>query len=292
MENYGFDLRGQYFNFEIAPEAQLNLGQGIGLKNFCTVEVANHAQLTIGTGAFFNSSCVIRCFESIRIGAGSLFGDGVKIYDMNHKYSAYHVELVTFNTAPITIGRNCWVGANSVILKGVTIGDNVIIGAGCVIHQSIPANSLVFNDGTGLIIKPRPRFDHHVLTFTASDTLEHLAYLAEALPEVAFHIVAGTHVSPYLDSFRRYRNVQLYTNVNDQALEDGFLDRTDIYLDINHWWETKDGVTKAALLGKPILAFEHTAKQPDKVSQLIPGDQPQAMVEAIRAILEQKGKVG
>lgn len=288
MENYGFDLRGQYFNFEIAPEAQLNLGQGVGLKNFCTVEVANHARLTVGRGVFFNSSCVLRCLQEVTIGEFTLFGDGVKIYDMNHKYSAYHVEALTFTTAPISVGKNCWIGANTVILKGVTIGENVIVGAGCVIHQDIPANSLVFNDGTGLQIRPRPRFDHHVLTFTASDTLEHLAYLAEALPEVAFHIVAGTHVSPFLDSFRRYNNVQLYTNVNDQALEDGFLDRTDIYLDINHWWETKDGVTKAALLGKPILAFEHTAKQPDKVSQLIPGDQPQAMVEAIRAILEQK----
>lgn len=288
MDNYGFDLRGQYFNFEIAPEAQLELSQGVGLKNFCTVEVANHARLTIGTGAFFNSSCVIRCFERITIGPGTLFGDGVKLYDMNHKYSAYHVELVSFSTAPISVGKNCWIGANSVILKGVSIGDNVIVGAGCVIHKDIPANSLVFNDGTGLKIKPRPRFDHHLLTFTASDTLEHLAYLAEALPEVAFHVVAGTHVSPYLDGFRRFRNVQLYTNLNDLAWEDELLAQADIYLDINHWWEAKDGVSRAALLGKPILAFDHTAKQPDKASQLIPGDQPQAMVEAIGLILAQK----
>ena len=38
--------------------------------------------------------------------------------------------------------KNCWIGANVVILKGVTIGDNVIIGAGAVIHKDIPSNSI------------------------------------------------------------------------------------------------------------------------------------------------------
>ena len=33
---------------------------------------------------------------------------------------------------PVTIGRNCWLGANVVVLPGVTIGDNVVVGAGSV----------------------------------------------------------------------------------------------------------------------------------------------------------------
>lgn len=40
----------------------------------------------------------------------------------------------------VTIGNNCWIGANSVICPGVTIGDNTVIGAGSVVTKDIPAN--------------------------------------------------------------------------------------------------------------------------------------------------------
>ena len=74
-----------------------------------------------------------------------MFGEGVKIYDHNHKFSTdpVKVEKGAFTTAPVRIGRNCWIGSNVTILKGVTIGDNVIIGTHCLIHQSIPSNSIV-----------------------------------------------------------------------------------------------------------------------------------------------------
>ena len=41
---------------------------------------------------------------------------------------------------PITVGNNVWIGANSVILGGVTIGDNSVIAAGAVVTTSVPAN--------------------------------------------------------------------------------------------------------------------------------------------------------
>ncbi|MBE6636660.1 MAG: sugar O-acetyltransferase [Ruminococcaceae bacterium] len=41
---------------------------------------------------------------------------------------------------PVRIGKNCWIGASSVVLPGVTIGDNSVIGAGSVVTKDIPAN--------------------------------------------------------------------------------------------------------------------------------------------------------
>ena len=42
---------------------------------------------------------------------------------------------------PVTIGNDCWFGANVVVCPGVTIGDNCVIGAGSVVTHDIPANS-------------------------------------------------------------------------------------------------------------------------------------------------------
>jgi acetyltransferase-like isoleucine patch superfamily enzyme len=43
----------------------------------------------------------------------------------------------------ITIGRDVWLGANSVVLAGVTIGDGAVIAAGAVVNRDVPAGSIV-----------------------------------------------------------------------------------------------------------------------------------------------------
>lgn len=51
----------------------------------------------------------------------------------------------------IVIGRNVWLGAGSMILKGVTIGDNAVVGAGSVVATSVRANSIVFGNPAKVI---------------------------------------------------------------------------------------------------------------------------------------------
>lgn len=43
----------------------------------------------------------------------------------------------------IRIGNNCFIGARSIIMPGVTIGDNCIVGAGSVVTKSIAPNMVV-----------------------------------------------------------------------------------------------------------------------------------------------------
>lgn len=41
------------------------------------------------------------------------------------------------------IGEGCFLGANSIILKGTTLGKNVIVGAGSVVCGSFPDNVII-----------------------------------------------------------------------------------------------------------------------------------------------------
>ena len=67
------------------------------------------------------------------------------MYDHNHIFVDKNAPISEqgFNTDPIKIGKNCWIGSNVTIIKGVQVGDNCVIGANCLIYKDIPSNSVV-----------------------------------------------------------------------------------------------------------------------------------------------------
>ncbi|WP_281169898.1 acyltransferase [Ferrimonas futtsuensis] len=100
-------------------------------------------KIDIGKNVFFNSGVSISCQESISIGDGCIFGENIKVYDHDHVISFGTSYCDTgFKSKPIKIGKNVWIGANVVILKGVSVGDNSVVGAGTLLNKDVPANSI------------------------------------------------------------------------------------------------------------------------------------------------------
>lgn len=107
--------------------------------------IEENAKVSLGKGVFFNNGCSVNCRQEISIGDDCLFGEGVKMYDHDHRFRNPDKPIASqgFKCSPIRIGNNVWVGSSTVILKGVTIGNNVIIGAGCVIDSDIAPMTIV-----------------------------------------------------------------------------------------------------------------------------------------------------
>lgn len=130
-------------------------------------EMAKRQQLLEEMFADFGDNCYIEPPLRSNWGGHHVhFGDGVyanfnlTLVDDTHIYIGDHTMMgpnVTLATAgnpillelrekayqynmPVTIGRNCWLGANVVVLPGVTIGDNVVVGAGSVVTKDLPDN--------------------------------------------------------------------------------------------------------------------------------------------------------
>lgn len=105
------------------------------------------AEVIIGNHVFFNNYCSLNALQRISIGDGTIFGENVKVYDHNHCYKNPDIPIKKqgFVTAPVKIGKHCWIASIVVILKGVTIGDNCVIGAGCIVYKDVPSNTVVVN---------------------------------------------------------------------------------------------------------------------------------------------------
>ncbi|QNQ83110.1 acyltransferase [Lactobacillus sp. PV037] len=110
-----------------------------------SVTIGKDGKVEIGKNCFFNNYCSINSLQTIKIGDGTLFGEGVKIYDHNHRFRDPNVPIKYqgYKSAPVNIGKHCWIGSNVIILKGTSIGDNCVIGAGCVVSGEVPSNTIL-----------------------------------------------------------------------------------------------------------------------------------------------------
>ena len=123
---------------------RIKIGVKVSFRKRVTVNLSDEGHIRIGAHVFFNNDCSINSHEMIIIGDDCIFGENVKVYDHNHIFnSGGLIRNAGWKTRTVSIGKNCWIGSNVVILKGAVIGDNCTIGAGCIISESIPDNTLV-----------------------------------------------------------------------------------------------------------------------------------------------------
>ena len=101
------------------------------------------------------SGATIYARSSIKIGENTCIGGNVKILDndfhpieweernrlMRSAVGPEENDLIP--TKPIVIGKNCFIGCNSIILKGTVLGDGCVVGAGAVVSGKFPPNSVI-----------------------------------------------------------------------------------------------------------------------------------------------------
>ena len=122
------------------------------------------------------------------------------------------------------------------------------------------------------------------LTFTASQDIEQLDYLAEHLPNVVFQVAAWTDMGPKLyDLSNRYPNIQLYPAISRDKLEE-LKENMDAYLDINLLTSTADIVAEMAQLSKPILAF-YKSQNGNNGQRLYSSEHPERMLADLQKLI-------
>jgi hypothetical protein len=86
----------------------------------------------------------------IILGKGTYIAPNVSIITWNHDLNNLDEHLPAQN---VCIGKNCWIGINSVILPGVTLGDHTIVGAGSIVTKSFISGNCIIAGNPAKIIK-------------------------------------------------------------------------------------------------------------------------------------------
>lgn len=104
------------------------------------VDYGKHVKL--GKNVFINVDTYFMDGNLITIGDNTFIGPKCGFYCNIHPENVELRNQGLEKALPITIGNNCWLGANVTVLPGVTIGEGCVIGAGSVVTKDIPAYSL------------------------------------------------------------------------------------------------------------------------------------------------------
>lgn len=79
------------------------------------------------------------------IGSHVNLAQGITITALNHNFddSEKRIDQQGISTKEVVLEDDIWVGANAVILPGVTIGKHAVVAAGAIVTKDVPPHSLV-----------------------------------------------------------------------------------------------------------------------------------------------------
>ena len=108
------------------------------------------AYVYIEEGVEIGDNCKIRPF--VFIPTGVIIEDNVfigpNVTFTNDKYPRVGGE---WRLLPIRVKRGASIGANSIIIAGVTIGENALVGAGSIVTKDVPSNAVVAGNPARII---------------------------------------------------------------------------------------------------------------------------------------------
>jgi acetyltransferase-like isoleucine patch superfamily enzyme len=157
------ETRPRWFIRLLAPLYQ-HRGRGAVIHRSVRMDTPPYRRFSIGEKSVVESfSCVNNAVGDVVIGHHTRVGlhntiigpvsignhvnlaQGITVTALNHNFAnpSRRIDEQGVSTTPVTIEDDVWIGANSVILPGVTVGTHSVIAAGAVVTRNVPPHTLV-----------------------------------------------------------------------------------------------------------------------------------------------------
>lgn len=124
------------------PYRQFSLGKRSVIESYCCINNAV-GDVVIGDHTRVGIHCTV--IGPVTIGSHVNLAQGITVTALNHNFkdTALRIDEQGISTKPVVIGDDVWIGANAVILPGVTIGRHAVVAAGAVVTKDVPDNCIV-----------------------------------------------------------------------------------------------------------------------------------------------------
>ena len=136
------------------PYRRFWLGRRSVVESYCCINNAV-GDVVIGDYTRIGIHCTV--IGPVSIGSHVNLAQGIVVTALNHNFedATKRIDQQGVSTKPVVIGDDVWIGANAVILPGVTIGRHVVVAAGAVVTKDVPEYSIVAGVPAKVIKKMR-----------------------------------------------------------------------------------------------------------------------------------------
>ena len=124
------------------PYRRFWLGHRSVVESYCCINNAV-GDIVIGDHTRIGIHCTI--IGPVCIGNHVNLAQGITVTALNHNFADTNkrIDEQGISTQPVVIGDDVWIGANAVILPGVTVGSHSVVAAGAVVTKDVPENCVV-----------------------------------------------------------------------------------------------------------------------------------------------------
>lgn len=159
-----------------AAEALIIVGSGcliqghlVAERDESRLEIGNN--VVVGGGSVIDCAVFVRLEDDVMISYECVITDSdnhsvypeLRLQDVRNWMNGRQHDWSHSAMAPVVIKRGAWIGARSMILKGVTIGEGAVVGMGSVVTHDVPPRCVVAGNPARMIreIGPLPTAGAH-----------------------------------------------------------------------------------------------------------------------------------
>ena len=134
-------------------ETRVKIGSNCAIRGIVRCEGEGRA--VIGDLVYIGDKVIVSVLNRVEIGDGALLAHRVQVFDNDThpadaaEREAHYRSILKFGprrdfsiaSAPVRIGRRCWIGFGAAVMKGVDVGDEAIVAAGAVVTRDVPSGA-------------------------------------------------------------------------------------------------------------------------------------------------------
>ena len=106
------------------------------IRDYCLLDAMDGGEIVLGERVQFGAQVALHALERVQMGDDSAAGERVSIFDSDHRHDGSHTTNYEqpVAIAPVIIGTNTFLGANSLLLRGVRMGPNGMLGGSSLVR--------------------------------------------------------------------------------------------------------------------------------------------------------------
>ena len=152
---------GDRVTFRAGTRVQLRggtvrIGSDSTIRDYCLLDAMHGGRIVLGERVQFGAQVALHALELVQMGDDSAAGERVSIFDSDHRHDGSSMTNYEqpVAIAPVLIGTNTFLGANSLLLRGVRMGPNGMLGGASLVRGGEYPGGVLYAGSPAKAIRP------------------------------------------------------------------------------------------------------------------------------------------